>query len=91
MLFIILDVGGSAMRNVPIPPHPLLDYMIKEFNLKNSKALADALGVTEGMISKIRYGVRQPTPEFILKIYDNTDLSIEEIRNLIEEANGSNT
>lgn len=79
------------MRNVPIPPHPLLDYMIDAFNLKNSRALADALGVTEGMISKIRYRVRQPTAEFILKIYDNTDLSIEEIRKLLEEPDGSDT
>jgi transcriptional regulator with XRE-family HTH domain len=85
MLFIVLDVGRSAMRNVPIPPHPLLDYIIKEFNLKNSRELANALDVTEGLISKIRAGVRPPTAEFILKIYDKTDLSIEEIRELLKD------
>lgn len=73
------------MRTVPIPPHPLLDYMIREFNLKNSRELANALGVTEGLISKIRAGVRMPTAELILRIYDKTDLSIEEIRELLKD------
>lgn len=85
MLFIVLDVGREIMRTVPIPPHPLLDYMIREFNLKNSRELANALGVTEGLISKIRAGVRMPTAELILRIYDKTDLSIEEIRELLKD------
>lgn len=74
-----------------VPTHPLLDFIIKTYGLKNNKELADALDVTEGLISKIRARVRPPTAEFILKIYDKTDLSIEEIRKLIEEDNGSNT
>lgn len=74
-----------------IPTHPLLDFIIKTYGLKNNKELADALDVTEGLISKIRARVRPPTPEFILKIYDKTDLSIEEIRELIKEDNGSHT
>lgn len=74
-----------------VPTHPLLDFIIKEFNLKNSRELAQALDVTEGLISKIRARVRPPTAELILKIYDKTDLTIEEIRKLIEEDNGSNT
>ena len=91
MLFIVLDVGREIMRTVPIPPHPLLDYIIKEFNLKNSRELANALDVTEGLISKIRAGVRMPTAELILRIYDKTDLSIEEIRELLKESYGGNT
>ena len=79
------------MRTVPVPSHPLLDFIIKTYGLKNNKELADALDVTEGLISKIRARVRPPTAEFILKIYDKTDLSIEEIRELIKEDNGSHT
>jgi transcriptional regulator with XRE-family HTH domain len=79
------------MRNVPIPPHPLLDYLITAFKLKNSRALANALGMTQGAISKIRAGVNKPSADFILRVYDKTDLTIEEIRNLIGKDNGSDT
>ena len=79
------------MRTVPVPSHPLLDFIIKTYGLKNNKELADALDVTEGLISKIRARVRPPTAEFILKIYDKTDLSIEEIRELIKDDDGSHT
>lgn len=74
-----------------VPTHPLLDFIIKTYGLKNNKELADALDVTEGLISKIRARVRPPTAEFILKIYDKTDLSIEEIRELIKDDDGSHT
>lgn len=79
------------MRNVPIPKHALLDYLIAAFKLKNNAELAKALGFTEGMISKIRHGVYKVNAEFILRVYDKTDMSIEEIRKLIEEANVQHT
>jgi transcriptional regulator with XRE-family HTH domain len=79
------------MRNIPIPEHRLLDYLIKRYELKNSRALADMLGMTQGGISKLRYGTNKPSPEFILRVYDTTDLSIEQIRELLKEDDGSNT
>lgn len=73
------------MRNVPIPEHVLLDYLIKAFKLRNNSELAKVLGVTEGAISKIRHGINKVNAEFILRVYDKTDMSIEEIRALISE------
>ena len=78
------------MRTVPIPEHKLLDHLIKRYELKNSRALADLLKTTQGGISKIRYGTNKVSPEFILRVYDNTDMSIEQIRELLKEDDGSN-
>ena len=81
---------GKQMRTVPIPEHKLLDHLIKRYELKNSRALADLLKTTQGGISKIRYGTNKVSPEFILRVYDNTDMSIEQIRELLKEDDGSN-
>lgn len=78
------------MRVVPIPEHRLLDHLIKRYELKNSRALADLLGMTQGGISKLRYKTNQVSSDFILRVYDKTDLSIEQIRELIKEDDGSN-
>jgi plasmid maintenance system antidote protein VapI len=79
------------MRTVPIPEHKLLDHLIKRYELKNSRALADLLGMTQGGISKLRYKTNQVSPDFILRVYDKTDLSIEQIRELIKEDDGRDT
>ena len=82
------------MRTVPIPKHALLDYLIDVYKLKNNRALAQQLGVTQAAISKIRYGVNKVTGDFILTVYDKTDMTIEEIRALIkkqEEIDGRDT
>jgi plasmid maintenance system antidote protein VapI len=79
------------MRTVPIPEHKLLDHLIKRYELKNNRALAQLLGTTEGGISKIRYGTNKVSAEFILRVYDKTDMSIEQIRELIEEDDGHDT
>ena len=79
------------MRVVPIPEHRLLDHLIKRYELKNSRALADLLGMTQGGISKLRYKTNQVSPDFILRVYDKTDLSIEQIRELIKEDDGHDT
>jgi hypothetical protein len=59
--------------------HKLLDYLIGVGWAKHDAALAKLLKVSPGTISKIRSGKRL-SAEFILAVYDNTDLSIEEIR-----------
>ena len=78
------------MRTVPIPPHRLLDYLIETYKLKNTRKLAQHLGVTQGYLSKLRHGVKKVSGDFILAIYDKTDMSIEEIRALLDD-NGSDT
>jgi transcriptional regulator with XRE-family HTH domain len=82
------------MRTAVIPKHALLDYLIEAFKLKNNRALAQHLGVTQSAISKIRYRSTRPSAEFILLVYDKTDMTIEEIRALIkkqEKLDGSDT
>ena len=82
------------MRTVPIPENKLLDYLIDHLGVKNNRALAEFLGVTQSAISKIRYGINKPSADFILTVYDKTSLSIEDIRALIgeeENHNGSDT
>lgn len=78
------------MRTIPVPEHKLLDYIIKRFELKNNRALAEFLGMTQAGLSKIRHRVNNVAPEFILRVYDKTGMSIEEIRELVKEDNGSN-
>ena len=78
------------MRTVPVPEHKLLDYLITRYQLKNNRALAAFLGMTQAGLSKIRHRVNKVCPEFILRVYDRTGMSIEEIRELIKEDNGSN-
>ena len=73
------------MRTQPIPKHALLDYLIETYKLKNNRALANALGVTQAAISKIRYKINRVTADFVLTVYDKTDMSIEEIRELIKK------
>lgn len=82
------------MRNVPIPKHALFDYLIDHLELKNDRALAELLGVQQAALSKIRHGVNKVSAEFILRIYDKTNLTIESIRDLVaqqEQQNGSDT
>lgn len=76
------------MRNTPVPKNVLLDYLIEHIGFKNTRALSQHLGVTQGALSKIRYGVNKPSSDFILLVYDKTNLSIEKIRELIGEDNG---
>ncbi len=73
------------MRNVPIPKHALLDYVIEIAHLKNNRALAEYLGVTQAAISKIRNGTNKVSAEMILAIYDKTKMNIEYIRELIAD------
>lgn len=60
--------------------HPLLDAIIKEFNLKHDAALAKFLKIAPSMISKIRHRTLSVTGDTILRVYDRTGWSIEKIR-----------
>ena len=79
------------MRNTRLPENVLLDYLIEHMGFKNTRALSKHLGVTQGALSKIRYGVNKPSSDFILLVYDKTGMSIEKIRELIGGDHGSNT
>jgi transcriptional regulator with XRE-family HTH domain len=66
-------------------PHPLLDKMMEFYQVDSDKDLADRMEISMGSVSRIRGGTQLVSAQMILKIYDQTFLSIEEIRELIKQ------
>lgn len=66
----------------PQTPHLLLDTIREMNNLVNDAELAESLEIEKAITSYIRHGKMQLTPMLTLKIYDNTNLTIEQIREL---------
>ena len=69
-------------------PHALLDAVNARLGLENDTVLAKRLGMAPSGISKIRRGHNRVTPEIILRVYDLTGWSIEDIRKLINNYRG---
>lgn len=65
-------------------PNTLLDYIIKKGWARDDKAIAKLLNTSPPVISRLRNNVRNPNARFILSVYDQTSLTIEEIRGLIK-------
>lgn len=65
-------------------PNKLLDYLIGNCGFKNDAHLSYVLDVSPAVISRIRHGSIRVKAPYILRIYDVTPLSIEEIRKLLE-------
>jgi hypothetical protein len=65
--------------------HALLDFLIKEYGLKNDAALSRALGVSPPAISKIRSRAMGVSGDIKILIYKQTGLSIEDIESFLEE------
>lgn len=66
----------------PKNPNALLDHL-RAIGIGNSDlAIAKKLNITPPVISRIRNGKKGFTAKIILAIYDATDLSIEQIREL---------
>lgn len=63
----------------------LLDKIIKDYKLRDSSHLARKLGCSAATISNLRAGRKELTPHLTLLIYDFTNYSIEEIRELAKE------
>ena len=64
-------------------PNHFLDSIIKLMQLKNDASLARAINVSPPVLSKLRHGRVPITASFILRMYDYTSLSIEELRVLL--------
>ncbi len=63
-------------------PEDLLDYLQREFNVATDGELAIVLQISSSYLSKLRNKKMHLTAWFILKVYDNTDMSVEDIRSL---------
>ena len=66
----------------PKNPNALLDHLRATGVGDTDYAIARKLNITPPVISRIRSGKKGFTPKIILAIYDATDLSIEQIREL---------
>jgi len=62
----------------------VLDYLIEKGWAKDDQAIAKLLNTTPPVVSRVRNNKRGITPNLILAIYDNTNLTIDEIRGLIK-------
>ncbi len=67
-------------------PHALLDHLIENRWADDDRDLVELLDMSRSTISKIRCRNVTVNPTHILSIYDATNLSIDEIRGLIDKA-----
>lgn len=67
-------------------PHPLLDKLMEFYKATNDKELADHMEISVGSVSRIRGGTQLVSAQLLLKIYDQTFLTIEEIRDLLKHS-----
>lgn len=64
-------------------PHKLFDHLILERGFKNDAKIAEALETTPAYVSRMRSGDQKVGASVVLAIYDATDMTIEEIRELL--------
>jgi hypothetical protein len=64
-------------------PHKLFDHLIDSCGFKNDADIAVKLKATAPAVSRIRHKNFKVGPTMILAVYDATDLSIEQIRELL--------
>ena len=64
-------------------PHKLFDYLIDHCGFKNDADIAYKLKTGAPVVSRMRQKVFKVGPTMILAVYDATDLSIEQIRELL--------
>lgn len=67
-------------------PHPFLDKMMEFYKVDNDKALADRMEISMGSVSRIRGGTQLVSAQLLLKAYDQTFMTIEELRDLIKQS-----
>jgi hypothetical protein len=67
----------------------LIESLKKLFDLKNDAALSRALGVAPPVISKLKGGLLEVGPAFLIKIHDAFDMPIKQIRALYMPAPGA--
>lgn len=63
--------------------HKLFDYLKDTLKLKSDAQLAERLNLFNSELSRIRNGILGFSPRVILAVYDATDMTIEQIREMI--------
>jgi len=77
----ILDIPTS--EEFQYDPNTLLDTLIKTLGIKNDAALSRALEVAPPVISKIRHKILPVGPSLLIRMHEESGISIKEIRNLM--------
>lgn len=60
----------------------LINYLRREYELRNDAELAKRIGVKPPAISKLRHGTAALTPAIILKIHEAFNMPVKEIRRI---------
>lgn len=60
----------------------LINYLRREYELRNDAELAKRIGVKPPAISKLRHGTSALTPAIILKIHEAFNMPVKEIRRI---------
>lgn len=74
---------GDIVRGKSATTHKLLDALIRAGYARTDAQLAELLQTDRPYISRIRRGKAAVSARLILRIYDVTNLSVEQIRSLI--------
>lgn len=69
-------------------PNRLLDTLIERLNLKNDAALSRALEVAPPVISKIRHARLPVGASMLIRMHEESGLSIRELRDLMGDRRG---
>jgi len=77
------EQNDRIVRSLKLKPHKLFDYLIETGTAKNDAEIAAIIGITAPYASRIRCGILPLGSKTILRIYDATDMTIEEIRELL--------
>lgn len=64
-------------------PNRLIDGLVKHMNLKNDAALCKVLEVAPPVISKIRHHVLRVGSSMLIRMHEESGLSIRELRDLM--------
>lgn len=73
----------DAPENVAFNPNHLLDTLIQRMKLKNDAALARLVEVAPPVISKIRHGRLPVGASLLIRMHEETNISIAELRELM--------
>ena len=61
----------------------LFDYIKEQYRLKSDLALSEMLDTTPQVICRVRSGDMRLSAALVLAVYDATEMTIEEIREMI--------
>jgi transcriptional regulator with XRE-family HTH domain len=63
-------------------PHPLLDYLLKQYGLRNDRQLCALLETAPSTLSRIRHGEIKGRAEIALAIHEVFGLSFKRMREM---------